>query len=99
LQLLHDCATLATLAFAPEDFYANEYIRLQIIPPLPLQAPLLSDIPKRILQLMLEAMTNTIALSQTSAEHMIWEQVEEELIQMARANLSKKTGSYEWKIS
>ena len=83
LQLLQKCATLMDLAFAPEEFYARKEIVLHMLPHPWVQGPLLLQVPQRILQLMRSAMSENTSLDRTTAECMVWQQVEEELIQLA----------------
>ncbi len=83
LQLLKECAMLVTLAFAPEDFYARQDIILHMLPPPWMQGYLILQVPQRILQLMRETMNDEFPLDRTSAERIVWQQIEEELIQIA----------------
>jgi hypothetical protein len=81
--LLQKCAFLMTLAFAPEDFYARSEILLHMMPHPWVQGPLLMQVPQRILQLMRGTMNDQVPLDRTGAERIVWQQVEEELIQIA----------------
>jgi GAF domain-containing protein len=83
LKLLQECATLITLAFTNEDFYARQDIFLHIMPPPWMQAPLLLQFSQRILQLMRETMNDEVPLDRVRAERIVWQQIEEELIQLA----------------
>jgi hypothetical protein len=83
LQLLQKCAALMTFAFAPDDFYARKEIVLHMLPHPWVQGSLLMQVPQRILQLMRGTMNDNAPLDRTTAEHMVWQQVEEELIQLA----------------
>ncbi|HEY5003903.1 MAG TPA: hypothetical protein VII61_12165, partial [Ktedonobacteraceae bacterium] len=83
LQLLQKCAALMTLAFAPDNFYARKEIVLHMLPHPWVQGSLLMQVPQRILQLMRGAMNDNAPLDRTTAERIVWQQVEEELIQLA----------------
>jgi hypothetical protein len=83
LQLLKECAMLITLAFAPEDFYPRQDIILHMLPFPWIQGSVLLQVSQRVLQLMRETMNDTVPLDRTRAEYIVWQQVEEELIQLA----------------
>ena len=83
LRLLQECATLIALAFAPDDFYPRQDIVLHIMPPPWMQGPLLLQVSQRILQLMRETMSEKVPLDRAHAERIVWQQIEEELIQLA----------------
>jgi hypothetical protein len=83
LQMLKECAMLVTLAFAPEDFYARYNIILHILPPPWMQGYLILQVAQRILQLMRETMNDEFPLDRVHAERIVWQQIEEELIQIA----------------
>jgi hypothetical protein len=83
LQLLKECAMLITLACAPEDFYPRRDIILHMLPLPWIQGPVLLQVAQRVLQLMRETMNASAPLDRTRAERIVWQQVEEELIQLA----------------
>jgi hypothetical protein len=77
------CAALMTLAFVPDDFYGRREIVLHMMPHPWVQGSLLMQVPQRILQLMRGTMNGNAPLDRTTAERIVWQQVEEELIQLA----------------
>lgn len=83
LQLLWACAVLMALAFAPGDFYPRRDIILHMMPLPWMQGPSLLQVPHRTLQLMRDMMNDPVPLDRTSAERIIWQQIEEELILLA----------------
>lgn len=83
LQILKECTTLITLAFTPEDFYHRRDIILHMMPPPWIQGPILLQITQRVLQLMRATMNDSMPLDRNRAERIVWQQIEEELIQLA----------------
>jgi len=83
LQLLQKCAFLMMLAFAPNDFYDRDQIVLHMLPHPWVQGSLLMKVPQRILQVMRGTTHDNAVLDRATAECMVWQQVEEELIQLA----------------
>jgi len=83
LRILQEYASLATLAFAPEDFYARTDILLHILPPPWAQRPVLLQLSDRILGIMRGMMAEQLPLDRSRAEAIAWQQMEEELIQRA----------------
>lgn len=90
LQLLQKCVALLNLAFAPEDFYAYKEIVLHMMPHPWIQGPLLMQVPQRILRLMRSTMNDEVPLDRAGAEYVVWQQVEEELIQIASKKYEEK---------
>lgn len=88
LQLLRECAMLVTLAFALDDFYPQQDIILHMMPLPWIQAPLLLQVSQRILQLIRETMNDEFPLDRAHAERIVWQQIEEELIQLASGQIS-----------
>jgi hypothetical protein len=88
LQILKECAMLVTLAFATENFYPRQDIILHIMPLPWMQGSLLLQVSRRILRLMRETMNDEFPLDRARAERIVWQQIEEELIQLASTQVS-----------
>jgi hypothetical protein len=82
IRILQNYASLLTLSFAPEQFYAPEQLALQVMPSLQVQQPYLAALPQRILATLKTAFNGQQALSYLEAQHFVWTQVTEELVQL-----------------
>lgn len=71
---------LLLLAFLPEDFYAIQDLKLQPMPSLEVQQARLSLARRRVSSVLLEAAQEHRPITITEAEHMVWQQIEEELL-------------------
>jgi transcriptional regulator with XRE-family HTH domain len=78
--LVRDYAQLITLAFHPGQFYPLEYIELQMMPSLDIQHTALGTFQQRVNGLMREAYNVSRPLTRDQAEEIVWQQIEEELI-------------------
>jgi len=83
LTLIERYTELIALAFEPEEFYEPERIELGIVPPQYVQQPYLSRFQQRFLEIMTQAAGNQHPISTNQAEQMVWQQLEEELLQVA----------------
>ncbi len=83
LTLIERYTELIALAFEPEEFYEPERIDLGIVPPQHVQQPYLSRFQHRFLETMRQAARNQHPISTNQAEQMVWQQLEEELLQAA----------------
>lgn len=88
LSLIRDYAQLTALAFKQEQFYAPEMIELRVMPPPAVQRTYLVSFRQRVVALMKQTYATAHPLSRTEAEQVIWQQVEEELIGLTRAQES-----------
>lgn len=71
----------------PSAFYAMRDIELDLMPPAPVQLPYLATFRQRVHQVMGEAVSKKQLLTPIQAEQLVWQDLEEELLQVA---LSKK---------
>jgi transcriptional regulator with XRE-family HTH domain len=83
ITLIESYAELITLAFEPEEFYEPQRIELGIVPPQHVQQPYLSMFRQRFLETMNQAARNQHPISPNQAEQMVWQQLEEDLLQVA----------------
>ncbi len=81
--LIQYYATLISTVFATSTFYPLEDIQLRTMPPAVVQLPYLKTLQKRIFQLMAEARDRKQSITSLQAEQLVWQQLEEELIQVA----------------
>lgn len=81
LDLIESYAHLLTLAFAPEEFYEFEQIALKVMPPYEQQKRVLSTFRQRISDMMRQAASKQQSLNFREAERLVWQQIEEELLQ------------------
>jgi GAF domain len=82
LDLLQKYANLLVTVSEHESFFQLESIALGVIPPLEHQLPLLQSVQPRVVQLLLQATRQYHFLTKQQAEHMIWQEVEEELLNL-----------------
>jgi len=75
-------AHLLVLAFMQEEFYEFECIALKIMPSYERQKVILSTIRQRMSDMMKQAASKQQPLNMKEAEQMIWQQLEEELLQL-----------------
>lgn len=80
--LLQNYTALLKLAFSPEDFYPPEQIELQQMPALQMQRPYLSSFQQRLRATLKTAFTGSHSLSYLEAQHYVWGQIAEELLQL-----------------
>ncbi len=75
-------AHLLALAFEPEEFFAIEDIELRLMPPYEVQLPLLRTFGPRLSQKFSEIAYARSPITPAKAEEMIWQEIEEELVQL-----------------
>jgi transcriptional regulator with XRE-family HTH domain len=80
--LVEQYAKLIVLAFEPEDFYALQDIQLLTMPDREVQQAIVSDFRQRLSTTLLEAGRNRQAIDIEQAERLVWQQLEEELIEL-----------------
>jgi len=83
ITLIENYAELITLAFEPEEFYEPQRIELGILPPQHVQQPYLSMFRQRFLETMQQAAMNQHPISTNQAEQIVWQQLAEDLLQVA----------------
>jgi hypothetical protein len=83
LSQVKDDAQLIALAFAAEQFYPVECIELQTMPPFEQQQAHIATFRQRVVALMRTRHTTARPLTWMEAEELIWQQLEEEMIQLA----------------
>lgn len=84
--LVQNYADLLVLAFGPQDFYDLECIKLGVLPRYDVQHAYLVNFQDRVAQLMIDSLKKHQPLSSTEAEHAMWQQVENELLQLPIGN-------------
>ena len=80
--LVERCAQLLTLAFQPEDFYEQHDIALFIMPSRDVQREKAVDFRQRLSQVMLEASRQGQPMNIEQAGRRVWQQLEEELLNL-----------------
>lgn len=83
LALIEQYANLLALAFEPEEFYEPHEIELRVMPNQEIQKKHFADFRQRVANTMIEASRNKQPISSIVAEHIIWQQLEEELLQIS----------------
>ena len=82
LDLLQKYVNLLVTISEHESFFQLEKIILGVIPPLEQQLPLLQSAQPRVMQRLLEASRRYHFLTKQQAENMIWQEIEEELLNL-----------------
>src|SRR5579859_4907169 len=82
LELIQHYANLMALAFEPEEFYDLKRIELGVMPPHSVQKPYFSKFRQRVAQMMEKALSNCRPINSISAEQIVWQQLEEEFLQL-----------------
>jgi hypothetical protein len=82
LALIQHYANLLSLAFEPEEFYDLRRIELGVMPPNSIQKPYFSKFRQRVIQVMEKSLSNCRPISSIMAEQIVWQQLEEELLQL-----------------
>jgi len=77
LSLIQSYADLVALAFESEDFYESQDIELQMMPSHEVQKNYFANFRQRVTQVMKEHPAHNL-----QAEQMVWQQLEEELLQL-----------------
>lgn len=86
LALIESYAESMVLAFEREEFYELEQIELGIMPSLEEQQPYFSNFSRRVTNMLREAAKSQQVMSIVEAEQVVWQQIEAELLQLARFN-------------
>lgn len=81
-ELIQNYAELMVLAFEPDEFYAATDIHLAILPDFEIQEQYFQTIRRRITAAMEEGSTRNPPLTISEAEQIVWQQLEEEFIQL-----------------
>ncbi|MBV9689925.1 MAG: hypothetical protein JO202_09460 [Ktedonobacteraceae bacterium] len=84
-QLLEQAADALSVAFAEQDFYAPEHIRLAVMPSYEEQRPLLANFRERVTHLGMQLRRQGQALYIHEAETQVYQQLERELMSFALA--------------
>lgn len=87
--LIQDYAKLISLTFPLNTFYSLHNIELHIMPFATEQLPYVATLQKRIHEIVTEDMKSKASLTYRDAEQLAWQQLEEELLQMALLKESK----------
>jgi hypothetical protein len=85
LDLLQKYVNLLVTISEHESFFQLEKIALGVIPPLEKQLPLLQSVQQRVMQRLLQATRQYHFLTKQQAEYLIWQEVEEELLNLTYA--------------
>jgi hypothetical protein len=80
--LINGFANLIALAFEPEEFYQPELIELGVMPPLEVQRSYFASFRQRVNRLLRESTTAAHPLTNTQAEQLVWQELEEILLQL-----------------
>lgn len=78
--LIQHYADLLALAFEPEEFYKRDAIQLYIMPSVERQKKTLASFRQRVSTLLIQASKDKIPLDVVQAEQLVWQQMEEELL-------------------
>ena len=87
INLIKEYASLLTLAFASEEFYAMERIALQPMPLFQEQQPYLSTLRQRIQATWKTAFSAQHAMSYPEVQQYVWSQIAEELLHLPPSHL------------
>ena len=82
-RLIQQYATFVSGVFSSEASYALQDIELRIMPAAQIQLPYLHTLRSRIQQVMRETMERGQPMTSMQAEQLVWQQLEEELLQVA----------------
>lgn len=82
LSLIQSYADLLVLAFAPEEFYELERIKLSVMPQFDTQRVHLATFQERVYRLMQETTRKNEPIDIVQAEQLAWQQLENELVQL-----------------
>ncbi len=88
LKLGQDFADLLVLAFKPEDFYELGCIKPEIMPSEDVQRSYLAQFQQRVTAVIMRASRQQQPISSIEAEQLVWQELEEELLQLAYSTLS-----------
>lgn len=82
LNLVQHYANLIALAFEAEEFYDPKRIDLGVMPPSPLQKPYFAQFRRRVAEVMKLSMQQQQTINTIQAEQLVWQQLEEELLNL-----------------
>ncbi len=82
-ELIQNYADLLGVAFDATDFYKSHHIRLGIMPTIEVQRLALSGFQHRLLEAITQAARNRQPINLAQAEQIVWQQFEEDLLQMS----------------
>src|SRR5207248_10709529 len=74
-------ADLLALVFEPDEFYALQQVELRKAPPSEQQRAVLATFRRRVSALLMESLQDGCPMSVTQAEMLVWQQLEDELLQ------------------
>ncbi len=83
LDFIQRYVNLLTISFEQDEFYEISTIELGVLPPPPVQRPVLETIQPRITARLIQAMREGRQLNWTQAEQEVLQEVEDELLQIA----------------
>src|SRR6266576_829571 len=83
LTLIENYANLLALAFEPEEFFEPQDIELRVMPNQEEQKKHFADFRQRVANTMIEGARNKRPVNNLQAEQIVWQQLEEELLQQA----------------
>src|SRR5262249_7362468 len=86
--LSKDYAQLLAQMFPPDQFFELAQIQLCQMPPPHIQDKTLATFQQRVNALMKEAYTNQQGLTRAQIEQQVWQQIEEELLEISSLNAS-----------
>jgi hypothetical protein len=86
LSLLERYSHLASLIFEPEEFFDLADLDLQLLPEYELQVPYFLDFNRRVSQKFTEALAQGSHISLQEARLLVWQEIEEELLQVFLRN-------------
>jgi len=81
--LVKDYAQLLAQVFPPDQFFELAQIQLWLMPPLEIQYRTLATFQQRVNVLIKEAYTASQVLTRTQIEQQVWQQIEEELLEIS----------------
>jgi GAF domain-containing protein len=83
LALIENYANLLAVAFEPEEFYEPCQIELSVMPNQEVQKKYFANFRQRVANLMIEGSINKQPINNLEAERLVWQQLEEELLQLS----------------
>ncbi|HEV2659356.1 MAG TPA: GAF domain-containing protein, partial [Ktedonobacteraceae bacterium] len=83
LDFMQRYVNLLTISFEQDEFYEIGTIELGVMPPPPMQRPILETLQPRINERLIQAMREMRQLNRTQAEREVLQEVEDELLQIA----------------
>src|SRR5205807_289265 len=81
--LIEQYANLLALAFEPREFYEPDQIELRVMPDQEIQKEHFANFRQRVANTMLEAARDRRPVSSVLAEEMVWQELEDELLQLS----------------